>query len=39
MQSEILEVFEEMERRRLELDPRISQRAESSKDRPADIRT
>jgi NitT/TauT family transport system ATP-binding protein len=39
MQSEILEVFEEMERRRLELDPRISQRAESSTDRPAETRT
>ena len=32
MQAEILEVFEEMERRRLELDPRIAQLAESAKD-------
>jgi NitT/TauT family transport system ATP-binding protein len=33
MQAQILEVFEEMERRRLELDPRIAQLAESAKDR------
>jgi NitT/TauT family transport system ATP-binding protein len=33
MQAEILEVFEEMERRRRELDPRITQRAEALRDR------
>jgi NitT/TauT family transport system ATP-binding protein len=32
MQAQILEVFEEMERRRLELDPRITQLAESTND-------
>jgi NitT/TauT family transport system ATP-binding protein len=35
MQAEILKVFEEMERRRRELDPRIPELAASSKQRPA----
>lgn len=35
MQAEILKVFEEMERRRRELDPRIAELAASSKDLPA----
>jgi hypothetical protein len=35
MQAEILEVFEEMERRRLERDPRIAELAEASRRRGA----
>lgn len=35
MQAQILEVFEEMERQRLQVDPRIARRAETADDEGA----